>query len=89
MCDCFKGSFVLNHLSCYQKFGRLGTYALGRLLVDQGRVGIVIFCSVLGSLMVMVWSLLEKLQITLSVSMSKGCPKRMSYAGDWTMWTCK
>ena len=38
--------------------------------------------------MAMVWFLLENLQITLSVSMSKGRPKRMSYAGNWTMWTC-
>src|SRR5882762_10069874 len=40
----------------------------------------------LGSNMVMVWSSLAKLQTTLSVSISKGRPSRILYAGLQITW---
>ena len=42
---------------------------------------------VLGSFIVRVWSLSEKLRMMLSVRMSNGHPNRMSKATDPTIWT--
>jgi hypothetical protein len=57
-------------------------WVLARHLVDLGTVGIVIFLHVFGLCIIMVWSSLAKFWITLSVKISKGCPKMMSYAGN-------
>ena len=49
-------------------------------------VGMVTMQPVLGSFMVRVWSLSEKLQMILSVSMLNGRPNRMLKATDPIMW---
>ena len=57
------------------------------LFPDRGIVGMVTMQPVLGSFMVRVWSLSEKLQMMLSVRMLNGHPSKTLNATDPTMWT--
>ena len=58
-------------------------------LLPRATVGMVVLLLLFGSLMVMVWFSLWKLHTTDCVRMLNGRPSRISYAGEWRMWTCR